>query len=166
MTCLKRAMMENPDMDPKALVLFHCPHEYEFPGSCPKWAESAALDALADMTCSGPEDFFSRFAGMQVLIERLQSTIPDGVPEPEEPVQEPPKKEEAFKGYSARMKRELHAKLREYREKGISMSKIAEASNGFLTTTDLYSMLNAEKMPMTKWDLLQAAFAEMEGSNA
>ena len=89
-----------------------------------------------------------------------------GVPEPEEPVQEPPKKEEPFKGYGARLKRELHTKLLEYREKGVLMTKIAEASNGFLTITDLYSMLNAAKVPMAKWELLQAAFAEMEGGDA
>jgi hypothetical protein len=46
------------------------------------------------------------------------------------------------------------------------MTKIAEASNGFLTLTDLYSMLNAEKVPLAKWDLLRAALEEMEGSNA
>ena len=43
MTCLKRVMMECPDQDPKAIVLFHCPHDYGLPGSCPKWAESAAV---------------------------------------------------------------------------------------------------------------------------
>ena len=131
----------------------------------------AALDALGDMTCSGPEDFCSRFAGMQVLIESLQSTIPDGVPEPEEPAEqsqeEEPKKESAdFRGYGAKTKRELHAKLLECREKGILMTKIAKASNGFLTLTDLNSMLNAEKVPMVKWETLQAAFAEMEGGDA
>lgn len=126
----------------------------------------AAMDALSDMLCSGPDDFVSRFAGMQVLIERLQSTIHDGVPEPEEPVQEPPKKEESFKGYGAKLKRELHARLVECREKGVLMSKIAEASNGFLTLTDLYNMLNAEKVPLAKWDLLRAAFEEMEGGDA
>jgi hypothetical protein len=62
----------------------------------------AALDALGDMTCSGPEDFFSRFAGMQVLIESLQSTIPDGVPEPGEPVQEPQKKRKPSKATAPR----------------------------------------------------------------
>ena len=29
MTYLKRAMMEHPDMDPKALVLFHCPFDFD-----------------------------------------------------------------------------------------------------------------------------------------
>ena len=38
MTCLKRVMMEHPEEEPKALVLFHCPHDYGLPGSCPKWA--------------------------------------------------------------------------------------------------------------------------------
>ena len=43
MTNLKRVMAEHPGMDPKAIVLFHCPHDYGLPGSCPKWAESAAV---------------------------------------------------------------------------------------------------------------------------
>lgn len=43
MTCLKRVMMEHPEDDPKALVLFHCPHDYGISCSCPKWAESSAV---------------------------------------------------------------------------------------------------------------------------
>ncbi len=43
MTYLKRAMMEHPEEDPQALVLFHCPHDFGLPVSCPKWAESAAV---------------------------------------------------------------------------------------------------------------------------
>ena len=36
MTYLKRAMMEHPDMDPKALVLFHCPFDFGLPlTACP-----------------------------------------------------------------------------------------------------------------------------------
>ena len=36
MTYLKRAMMEHPDMDPKALVLFHCPFDFDLPlTACP-----------------------------------------------------------------------------------------------------------------------------------
>jgi hypothetical protein len=39
MTYLKRAMMERPDLDPKTLVLFHCPADYGFPvDACPKTA--------------------------------------------------------------------------------------------------------------------------------
>lgn len=39
MTYLKRAMMEHPDMDPKVLVLFHCPFDFDFPlTACPKTA--------------------------------------------------------------------------------------------------------------------------------
>ncbi len=47
MTYLKRAMMEHPDIDPKALVLFHCPNDYGLPCSCPKWAEPAAVSPPA-----------------------------------------------------------------------------------------------------------------------
>ena len=36
MTYLKRAIMEHPDMDPKALVLFHCPFDFDLPlTACP-----------------------------------------------------------------------------------------------------------------------------------
>ena len=36
MTYLKRAMMERPDMDPKSLVLFHCPFDFDLPlTACP-----------------------------------------------------------------------------------------------------------------------------------
>lgn len=131
----------------------------------------AALDALGDMTCSGPDDFVSRFAGMQVLIESLQSTIPDGVPESEEPAEEPkkeePKKESAdFKGYGAKIKRELHAKLLELRKAGTPMAKIADASGGYLTTTDLYMMLNAVKVPLDKWEFLGNAIATLEENDA
>ncbi len=38
MTNLKRVMMERPDLDPKTLILFHCPFDFGLPGSCPKWA--------------------------------------------------------------------------------------------------------------------------------
>ena len=130
----------------------------------------AALDALGDMTCSGPEDFFSRFAGMQVLIESLQSTIHDGVPEPEEPAEEPkkeePKESADFKGYGAKTKRELHARLLELRENGVPMTKIADASGGYLTTTDLYMMLNAAKVPLNKWEILGNAIAALEENDA
>lgn len=131
----------------------------------------AALDALGNMTCSGPEDFCSRFAGMQVLIESLQSTIPDGVPEPEKPAEEPkkeePKKESAdFKGYGAKTKRELHALLLELRESGTPMTKIADASGGYLTTTDLYMMLNAAKVSLNKWEILGNAIAALEENDA
>ncbi len=133
--------------------------------------ELAALDALGDMTCSGPEDFFSRFAGMQVLIESLQSTIPDGLPEPEEPSEqsqeEKPKIESAdFKGYGAKTKRELHARLLELRENGVPMTKIADASGGYLSTTDLYMMLNAAKVPLNKWEILGNAIAALEENDA
>lgn len=130
----------------------------------------AALDALGDMTCSGPEDFFSRFAGMQVLIESLQSTIPDGVPEPEEPAEEPkkeePKESADLKGYGAKTKRELHARLLELRENGVPMTKIADASAGYLTTTDLYMMLNAAKVPLNKWEILGNTIAALEENDA
>lgn len=37
MTLLQRAIIENPDMDEKAIVLFHCPADFGLPEtSCPR----------------------------------------------------------------------------------------------------------------------------------
>lgn len=42
MTYLKRAMMEHPDMDPKALVLFHCPFDFDLPlTACPDFPKGS-----------------------------------------------------------------------------------------------------------------------------
>ena len=78
MTYLKRAMMEHPDMDPKALVLFHCPFDFDLPlAACPdsRFGPPSAVGAAA---LGGPKAFPAHGEGGPLAVDEVPSAAGDG----------------------------------------------------------------------------------------
>lgn len=131
--------------------------------------KEAAFDALAGV---GPTQIANTYSGMNLLINQLSMTTLMDIPDDHEmlrpeKVKEAPKESKPgeFKGFGAKTKKAAFEMLRAYRDNGGSMNAIADASNGFLTIDELYRMLNAEKVPLDKWEMLAAVMTNMEGEN-
>ena len=131
--------------------------------------KEAAFDALANV---GQNQLSSTYSGMSLLINQLATAtlmdIPDGgeMQRPEK-IKEAPKESKPgeFKGFGAKTKKAAFEMLRAYRDNGGSVKTIVDAANGFLTTDDIYQMLNADKVPLDKWETLAAVMTNMEGEN-
>lgn len=74
MTYLKRAMMEHPDMDPKALILFHCPFDFDLPlTACPD-AHIGSLSAVGAAALSGPKAFPAHGEGGPLAVDEVPAS--------------------------------------------------------------------------------------------